>query len=949
MPTVFLTVTSLNDSGLGTLRDAIDTADNDPNHNYSLDLRGLSGTIDLLSSLRDLSNNLAIHGPGASSLTVQRDPGASAFGIFTVDSGFTVSLSGLTIANGSSGTGGGILNAGTLTITDCTIAHNTADSGAGIWQGIGAAPVLNGAALVLNHCTIIHNSVNRPDGEGGGIVNDFGTLRLNNCTLEDNSGGAEGGGIANHGELHLNQTLLVGNSAGAGGGIANDWGGTVTIANGSSLTGNSASRQGGGVFNSGADGPATVTIGHSELSANFANGFVDSAGGGIENIEGGTVAIQQDSILLSNTAPLGGGIDNDSASTVTIGNSTIADNQAAVGGGVHNAGMLTVTASTLHDNRAGLAGGGIENSGIATIRRSEISVNTAVGEFSPHGGGIRNESTGTMTIAGCTIQGNAASAAGGGIDNAGTLNLSGGSVDSNHASGDGGGIANTGTVTVTGGDLAFNIADSNGGAIDNSGTLTITRNSTLANNSATTGGGLANESGGMVTINGSSLASNSASFAGGGLFNAGNFTRFGTITITAGVLAKNSAKFGGGLFNSGTLTLARSTLVNNTAGLGGGILNTGYGTLSVTDSTLAVNLSSAEGGALLNEFKATLTNTTISGNVALSSGAGCSNNADSGGLTLVNCTVANNRATTGGGGIFNYPASILKIANSTIAGNVTTNPGTDGGGLDNLSGGVATLFDTIIATNTAPGAGPDVFGDVKSFGHNLVGNPGGGSGFFDSDLLNVNPLLAALGNYGGPTQTMTLLPGSPAIDAGDNTNAPPTDQRGFARILHGTIDIGAVEVRGFQIIISGGNNQSTPVNTAFPAPLVVTVTSAFGEPVQGGVVMFTAPNTGASTSPAVNTATIGSSGKASVSVIANAVAGSYTVFAGFRGVVTPSGFTLTNTAAPTLGGSLPADRADTPMTDLALYDAALAQWYGQDDTGSLPGIGGRKTKVSLNR
>jgi hypothetical protein len=86
---------------------------------------------------------------------------------------------------------------------------------------------------------------------------------------------------------------------------------------------------------------------------------------------------------------------------------------------------------------------------------------------------------------------------------------------------------------------------------------------------------------------------------------------------------------------------------------------------------------------------------------------------------------------------------------------------------------------------------------LSSSGYNLIGNTEGGSGFAETDLLNVEPLLGPLQENGGGTLTHTLLPESPAIDAGDNANAPPYDQRGtgFPRIVGGTIDIGAFEVQ----------------------------------------------------------------------------------------------------------------------------------------------------------
>src|SRR5207249_10213003 len=120
----------------------------------------------------------------------------------------------------------------------------------------------------------------------------------------------------------------------------------------------------------------------------------------------------------------------------------------------------------------------------------------------------------------------------------------------------------------------------------------------------------------------------------------------------------------------------------------------------------------------------------------------------------------------------------------------------------------------------------------------------------------INPLLGPLANNGGPTQTMALLPGSPAINAGDNAaivnppfSGPPfTDQRGlgFNRIVIATVDMGAFESRGFTINASSGTPQSTAVLSVFSMPLVATVSSAFSEPVAGGVVTFTAPTIDAS-------------------------------------------------------------------------------------------------------
>ena len=171
----------------------------------------------------------------------------------------------------------------------------------------------------------------------------------------------------------------------------------------------------------------------------------------------------------------------------------------------------------------------------------------------------------------------------------------------------------------------------------------------------------------------------------------------------------------------------------------------------------------------------------------------------------------------------------------------------------------------------------------------------------------VAPLLGTLGNYGGGTQTIPLLPGSLAIDAGANgAGVLATDQRGKPRV--GAPDIGAFESQGFALAIVSGTPQTKAPTTAF-APLVVSVTSA-SEPVGGGTITFTGPASGAGIQISPLTATIAANGQASISPIANAIAGGpYAITAATSGTTPPSvSFQLTNAAAsaPTLAVTGPA-------------------------------------------
>ncbi|MGH7224886.1 MAG: choice-of-anchor Q domain-containing protein, partial [Gemmataceae bacterium] len=366
----------------------------------------------------------------------------------------------------------------------------------------------------------------------------------------------------------------------------------------------------------------------------------------------------------------------------------------------------------------------------------------------------------------------------------------------------------------------------------------------------------------------------------------GGIANQGTLTVSNSTLSGNSTNGGGGgIINGGTLTVSNSTFSGNSAGFGGGIFSYA-GTVTVSDSTLADNSSNSNGGGIANQGSTlTVSNTTLSGNSATNNGGGIEN---SGTMTVTNSTIADNSAAAGGG-----------ISN---------------GGVFGLSGGLVTLNNTIVANNTSGG---DLYLDGGTFSgsNDLIGDGSDLSSF--SNSLSGNPLLAPLGNYGGPLvgasgaqealQTMALLPGSPAIDAGSNALIATdpatgmlyaTDQRGDPRVSGSSVDIGAFESQGFTITASSGRVQSTDANTNFANALTVTVTPNNSlEPVDGGVVTFSAPSTGASANLSATIAVI-SNGSASVTATANSSAGSYTVTATASGVSAPATFSLTNNAGP---------------------------------------------------
>ena len=249
-------------------------------------------------------------------------------------------------------------------------------------------------------------------------------------------------------------------------------------------------------------------------------------------------------------------------------------------------------------------------------------------------------------------------------------------------------------------------------------------------------------------------------------------------------------------------------------------------------------------------------------------------------------TVADNSAPTGGG-----------IFTAATADNPAT----------------TTLVNTIVARNfAADGTTPsDLAGTVAAGSHNNLIGTGGSGGLTDGTNANLvgvaNPGLGVLGNYGGPTQTIPLLPGSLALDAGSNADvATATDQRGFARITNGTVDIGAFESRGFTLsVVPGSSPQSAVVGTGFANRLAVVVSSPFGEPVAGGTVAFgvTPASNGAGATFDAALAVIAADGRASVAATANGIAGSYAAAASAGGANPVATFNLTNLVA-TIGGSV---------------------------------------------
>ena len=309
---------------------------------------------------------------------------------------------------------------------------------------------------------------------------------------------------------------------------------------------------------------------------------------------------------------------------------------------------------------------------------------------------------------------------------------------------------------------------------------------TIENGNALTGGaedGGAIDNLGSLSISGITFTGNRA-YSGGAIYNATT----ATLMIDSSSFTNNTASNGGAIDNTGSVNISDTTLANNVAAQGGAISNYQNSTLTIQASTLADNSSTWDGGSIFNY----------------------------GNLFLYDSTLAGNVASNEGGGIYFFIFSQAFLANDTIANNICDNTSSNqevgGGGIwvDSSPETLPILNNTIVANNFNDAAVPvpdDIAGVVNSTSaYNLIGTGGSGGlqqGVNGNQVDTTDPGLAPLGGYGGPTQTLALLPGSPAINAGSDALAVDAqgnplyiDQRGQQRIYGASADIGAFETDG---------------------------------------------------------------------------------------------------------------------------------------------------------
>ncbi len=565
-----------------SLRDAIGLADSNSGATIVF-APGLTGTIyinDGGGNLLNIISSMTIQGPGANLLTVD----LAYDNYFDITTG-TVNISGLTITDGSNAD---IYNyGGQVTINGCVLTGESIGPPALLNVGVTSGMTVTNSLIYGNSSTSLN---------GGGVLNS-GTLTVSNSTITGNTAAYWGGGIYNIGTLTVSNSTITGNTANAstspGTGIDNN-GGTVTITS-SIVAGNSSN----GVSNFddcescgtqsthniiGGTPPALRPLAWNggpmktilPLYGSTAIGAGSSASGepatdqrGFPRPTSGAIdlgAVQTHYLTVNTTADT-----NDGTCTLTTCSLRDALEQAAIDGEgdiqFNATGTIFLTLAKPLPAIAedlNIVGPGASK---LTINANSLSNVGSVLTISSIGNGFPVAISG-VTITGANIPATDNSS-GGGITSFGLLTVSNSVISGNTSANDGAGIASLGgTLLVDNSTISGNSAR-DGGAIYSDSTNVTVNNSTISGNTITSNGGGIDGYNGRVLVNNSTISGNVAAEGGGIYFNCASSGSCGGVTVNNSTISANASSTidGGGIYSaSGTVTLNNSIVAGNAAG-----------------------------------------------------------------------------------------------------------------------------------------------------------------------------------------------------------------------------------------------------------------------------------------------------------------------------------------------------------------------------------------------
>ncbi|MCG6155926.1 beta strand repeat-containing protein [Rubinisphaera margarita] len=763
---------------------------------------GLAGSTISLTGEIDISEDLTITGT-TPSITLDAGGISRVFDISTADN---VSLSNLTLTQGSADTGGAIrvTGGGMLSLNNLVFQANTATgAGGGAIHNIGSDVVITGGSFT-------GNIASGASGSGGAINNDSGgTLDITGTSFSSNLAVRAGGAIEDNsgGGITIDQSSFTSNDAavtlvggpGNGGAIHMTGSGNVTITD-STFMMNEAANEGGALWN----GTGRMIVVDSTIGQNEAHGTGPlNGGGGIFNL-GGRLALTRTDVSMNvadGTTASGGGILSLNGFTSIADGAVTGNVSNRTGGGIQvEAGRLTLDGVNLDNNIAGPldlstpgTGGGLFVGGATTVRidGGTVTGNAAVTE----GAGLWFHALASSTINGTVISSNTASGdllndGGGGIyTNGGTLNVLNATISGNTSdglSGSGGGIFSAaGRVNISNTSIVGNQANRAGGGIEVvDGTVRLT-NVNLDGNSAGlpgvpnpgNGGGLhiTGSSNTVVRLDGGTVMNNTASLEGGGLWNQmGSTLTVNGSTVSGNVALGAGADDGGGaIFNNGGTVnvlnaLVSANLATGASGSGGAILSTA-GRVNVSNTSIVDNQANRAGGGIeVIDGRITLTNVNLDSNdaglpgvAAPGNGGGLHVTGTAGTLVRVNGgTVSNNTAVSEGGGLWNQSGSILRVNGTVLANNTASGNGADdGGGAIFNNGGLTVVTGATLTGNVANGTsgsggaafstdGTLTFNGNTMINSNVANRAGGGVEVVDGRLNILGSTLS--NNIAGP-------------------------------------------------------------------------------------------------------------------------------------------------------------------------------------------------------
>jgi fibronectin-binding autotransporter adhesin len=613
-----ITVTNDSDSGSGSLRQALASSVAGETIQFA---RSAYGTITLSSGPLVVASSVTIDGPGATNLTIN---GNDAFQDLRVQAAVTARVSGLTITGGEAPTsypynvGGGIFNAGTLTVANCVVTKNSAP---GYDQGGG---IFNAGSLTVTGSVLSDNTAD----SGGGISSYRGDVNVTNCVISGNSG-AFGGGISSYqGDVNVTNCVISGN---AGAGVVNT-GGVTNLTN-CAVTGNTSLASGGGGYG--------IQCFSDDL--NVVNCVVSGNTGGI-SISGSTYGSSVAKLTVTNSSIVNNTINNSANGNVAAG-----------GGIVSFSADVTVSGSLIANNSVSsflALGGGVametfetdDAANVLTVSDTTFAGNQVIGTGTfgqGFGGAIHTDEFATVSVTNCSFMNNTVT---------GTGPVQGGAMDLQELL--------KGTIT----DSQF------------TGNQAVVSSSSTSGRSAL-GGAICNTSGSfgeVLTISGSTFTKNLVQGGPGGGFGLGgaisNQFSGGTLDLSSSVLIDNSAIGGAGA------VAGAAGFPSGGFAAGGGLVNNLGAIATVTDSSFIGNTAiggaasvagsqggPGDGGAISDESGAlAVSDSSILGNVA--SGGAATNgalggNGEGGGIqfigapfTLTGVTIIGNSAIGGAGG-----------------------------------------------------------------------------------------------------------------------------------------------------------------------------------------------------------------------------------------------------------------------------------------------------------